>query len=324
MKRTPIGLLSVLAIAAPLGMAQAQDMPAKAPPPSALPATECDLISPYPQGGCWYAGAEATYLHASRDGSAISLSPGTPGVSISSANFNPPWGAGGRAWLGYEIFQGWGIRARFWDFYDDQNVTIAPTPGGGLNFANGTLGLRAYNTDLEATKDFRLGSLVLEGALGARYAQLDQSQALIATSSTVAESAAASRDIHGTGVTGFFEARYTLPTTYVSVFANVRDSALWGNDSGEVAGTINASRAFLQNTLGNRLSILETQIGAEWDPPLACRCGTLFVRAAYEFQQWTAPNNLGLVLIGVPGFSAKPESANVIFNGFAFAVGLYR
>jgi hypothetical protein len=68
---------------------------------------------------------------------------------------------------------------------------------------------------------------------------------------------------------------------------------------------------------------VETQIGTEWTHPLECICRTFFFRGAYEYQQWTAADNLG-VSINAIGRRAAPESANVDFSGLTFAAGFRR
>jgi len=268
----------------------------------------------------WYAGLEGTFLKVSRDPSAINLQPGLPDPSLSSSNFNSSYGVGARGWLGYQNCEGWGLRGRFWDFRDGQNVS-------GFNseflFANGTYAMQAYTIDLEATKEITSGCWSFEGAFGGRYARLEQDQTLIATSTFDTESAFASRYISGTGITGFLEGRRAVGDCNVSLFANVRGSVLWGSDYGAVGGTINAARASMQNATSNTLCIIETQIGVEWTHPLECICGTFFVRGAYEFQQWSAGNNLG-INVNSRGFHAAPESADVDFNGLAFAIGFRR
>ena len=270
----------------------------------------------------WYGGLEGTFLQVSRDPSAINLQPGLPDPSLSSRDFNSSYGVGARGWLGYQNCEGWGLRGRFWDFRDGQNVSDFNSQS---LFANGTYALQAYTIDLEATKEITSGCWSFEGAFGGRYARLEQDQTLIATSTYDTESAFASRYLSGTGITGFLEARRIVGDCNgnVSLFANVRGSVLWGNDYGAVGGTINANRSSMQDATSNTLCIIETQIGVEWTHPLECICGTFFARSAYEFQQWSAGNNLG-VSLNSRGFHAAPESADVDFNGLAFAIGFRR
>jgi Legionella pneumophila major outer membrane protein precursor len=310
------------------GVATGGETPTSSPNVAAAPsaAGECGPVCDAgccPHGG-WYAGLEGTFLQVSRDPSAIFLRPGLveiPDPNLGSSDFNSAYGVGARGWLGYQNCEGWGLRARFWDFRDTQNVS---TFDSDFLFANGTSALRAYTIDMEVTKDFQADCWSFEGAFGGRSARLEQDQTLVATSNFNTESAFASRYISGTGITGFFESRRALGDSNWSLFANVRGSVLWGSDYGAVGGTINVDRLSVQNATGNTLSILETQVGAEWSHPLECLRGTFFARGAYEYQLWSAADNLNVILNSGTGFHAAPESANVAFNGLVFAFGFRR
>ncbi len=315
-------------VLARVGVAAGADTPASPPSGEACP---CGTIG---EGCCstpccgWYAGLEGTFLQVSRDPTAISLRPGRLDITegdadpdLSSSDFNSAYGVGARGWLGYQNCEGWGIRGRFWDFRDSQDVSNFDSD---ILFANGTYALQAYTIDVEATKEITSDCWSFEGAFGARYARLEQDQTLIATSTSETESAFASRYVSGTGITSFLEGRRSVGDGNFSLFANVRGSLLWGDDYGAVGGTINAARASMQNATSNTLYIIETQIGAEWTHQMECICGTFFVRGAYEFQQWTAGDHLGLSLDNGNAFHAAPESANVAFNGLAFAIGFRR
>ena len=323
------GLVVVLGFA---GMAAAADSSAGGSSGGSCPCAAGECGQACCQSSCgWCAGLEGTFLKATRDPSAIALNPANVSVGddavigiiptntpIDSRDFNSAYGVGARGWLGYQNGDGWGIRGRFWDFGDSQDVSIINSE---YLFANGTYALRAYTLDLEVTKDIEAGPWSFEGALGGRYARLEQDQTLMATSTSNTESAFASRYIGGTGITGFLEARRALGDSAWSVFANVRGSVLWGNDYGAAGGTINNLRDCENSANGNTLCIFETQIGVEWTHPLQGMVGTLFVRGAYEFQRWTAADNLGVNLNSGTAFHAAPQSANVDFNGLTFAIG---
>ena len=179
-----------------------------------------------------------------------------------------------RGWVGYQNCDGWGLRTRFWDFRDDQNVATIDSP---TVFANGTYAPRAYTIDLEVFKEIDAGYWAFDGALGGRYARLEQDQTLIATSSTIAATGFASRYVSGTGLTGFLEARRALGDSNWNAFANIRGSVLWGSDYGAAGSTVGNSRLAENDANGNTLCIFETQIGVEWTQPLQCICGTLFL-----------------------------------------------
>ena len=272
--------------------------------------------------GTWYGGIEGMYLHASRDPSAIALSP-ERGVLSGSSIFDSSYGDGAQGWVGFQNCAGWGVRTRFSNFADEQSVLNNVE----RDYTNGTYGLRAYTIDLELTKAIESGCWSFEGAFGLRYARLEQDQTVIVTG-TEAETAFASRHINGTGFTSFFEGRRAVGNCGWSLFANVRGSVLWGSDYGADGGMINTTPfpfGSEAKTLSNTLYVVETQVGAEWTHPVECLRATFFLRGAYEFQQWTAANNLGLgytfpTTFG--SFHAAPESVNVVLNGVAFSAGL--
>ena len=263
-------------------------------------------------------GAEGTFLRATRAPSPNSVSASPPSTTLGGSDFNSFDGTGVRGWLGVEGPRGWGIRGRYWDFTDDHDFAVN-SPSATTS---GTCGLRAYTVDLEVTKDIDLDPWAIQAAFGGRYGRMEQNQTIAAQDGTGESSnASALRFVSGTGITGMLEGRRALGDSNWNFFANVRGSVLWGNDIGRGWASASAvssdSEAIAQSSEGPNsvfatVYILETQIGAEWTHPLQSMRGTLFVRAAYEFQRWTTNSAQGQG----GGSTANAGAAN---HSYAFA-----
>lgn len=298
--------------------AQCYGQPAMAPScpcgPSAAAMPGCDSCgngNSYRMPQLWYASVEGTFLAVTRHG--------PPGVDIvtdpsppqqtddpSTNEFNTSYGVGPRVTVGVELPDCWGVRGRFWSFRDNADGDVGnPAVLNGVgtgSFATGSYDLSAYTIDVELTKSWDLEACgiapwLIEASFGARYAQMRQDADLGFFDSTdeTAAFGSASRRISGTGLTASIEAHRNLGCSGWNVFANARGSVLWGSTDGlatMAAVTYFGFDSFASDSSSldksTTMYIVEAQAGVEWTKPIKCICGTAFVRAAGEYQRWTA------------------------------------
>jgi hypothetical protein len=241
----------------------------------------------------WIGGFEMTFLrpHASM---------GTKGYDGTPLRFD--FEAAPRLWTGYQGANGLGFRFRYWDF--DHTQTVA-----SLSTAPRRLDNERYNisvSDLEVTMLQGIGcnwELTLAG--GVRYVDFEESQFSRPATGAVDRSHAFASSTWGPTIAA--EVRRPI-IGYVSLFGNVRGSALYGNQNEFFNG------ALYRNMEGNVKFISEMQLGVDYRKPLRNACGEWFARAAVEGQYWST-------FSGEPSFDG---SGAVGFVGMALSVGIAR
>jgi hypothetical protein len=274
----------------------------------------CENFNCCPAPQLWYAGVEGTFLAVTRHGPpAVDIETHASPINDdpTTSDLNTDYGVGPRVWLGLELGDCWGARARFWSFRDNADGIFGnPATLNGVgtgDFAEGGYNLGAYTIDLEATTAWGCGPWFLEASFGARYAQMHQDASLAFFEPTDDTTAFgnASRRVNGTGLTASIEAHRCLGCSGWNVFANARGSVLWG--STDSLATMAADAYFGDDSFtsdsesinrSTTMYIVETQVGVEWTHPVKCICGTVFFRGAFEYQRWTASNAASAVATG--------------------------
>jgi Legionella pneumophila major outer membrane protein precursor len=290
-------------------------------------------LEDYCDGGpywTWIAAVEATYLRPEFLGdNNVSFE---NNVSIDSNDFDHDYGAAPRVWVGVENPNGWGVRARYWDF------TSADAAVNEFDFVNqveveGASVVEAYTIDLEVTKRLCTPTWTFLGGLGARYAEIRHYEQLsVFDSDNFAVShAAIGRQTRGTGLTGMLEATRPFGNRGLSLYGNIRGSVLWGNTDANSSSQLTvvnsgaSSSIFSTNGVDETLSIVETQVGVEWSHDLACCRGLVFARALVEYQIWTTDEDpLQDQSNFRDDFSNRTINAtsDTAFYGLAFTIGI--
>jgi hypothetical protein len=194
--------------------------------------------------------------------------------------------AGGRYWLGYEMEDGLGMRARYFHWGDDSSYL-------------GLVREQSIKTfDLEATLDMSLYSFDFVGFSGLRWGEVE----LDGTDFGAIDD----YNFEGLGLTVGVDARRLLIGNF-SLIGGARYSVLYGeNDFGNNAST-------LDNTF---LDIVEFHLGTEWSKNIG-RNSRMFASISWEQQVYGTdsymPNNI------------DPESVGeVSLAGPVFSIGFDR
>lgn len=246
--------------------------------------------------------------------------------------FDHPYDLSPRVWLGYQASDGFGIRARYWQYDQDadplalvssdtravaaQTVTVvfpgliqSTGPGQVLTVGNG---LRVQTIDLEGTEQLSIGTVQAVFGMGVRYATLGQSfQAAISEAGVPVQLLASRREFEGFGPIVSGEFRRPLGRSGLGAFASVSGGILFGTKSMR-RSLLDAQNTFPPIISMDRIDEVtgmgDLQIGLEWS-----RCspvGRVFVRGSYEAQLWTDAGAPTLTFLG--------------FEGFAVSLGLLR
>jgi hypothetical protein len=130
-------------------------------------------------------------------------------------------------------------------------------------------------------------------------------------------------DFHGGGLTASLAGVLPVGESEWSLYGNLRGSALWGHEHrtghttllvGGMANSLSTALLVEEAELG----IVEAQIGAQWQHPLAWNRGLLFVRTAFEYQHWNTTATLP------PGPLNGASLLDADLYGVSVAVGLVR
>jgi|GEM_PF-2589334 len=310
------------------GMLAAEDYYATenalAPPVAQAPVEDLAVVGDCEPYWTWIAAVEATYLRPEFLGDNIVAFENN--VTIDSTDFDHDYGAAPRVWIGLENPNGWGARARYWDFtstaaLNDIDFRL-PTAVDGVSSVN------AYTIDVEGTKRLCTPNWILLGGLGVRYAEIRHDEQLTVLDGATLGHMAIHRETHGTGLTGVLEATRPIGNQGFSLYGNVRGSVLWGKTAALSSSFLRepntSSIAFSSlRDFDETLSIVETQAGLEWSHDLACCRGLLFARALVEYQIWTTdedPFSFQRISNDVTTTTVNATS-DTAFYGLAFTIG---
>lgn len=210
-------------------------------------------------------------------------------------DIRPDFEPTGRFWIGYTGERGVGFRFRYWE-YDHVNIGR----GGGLgSFHN----LETNVFDAEILGNIDLGCCWAMTAFGGyRYVEYDEDVGITSPNGLLFGGGFQS-ERHG--LTLGAELRRSLRR--ITLFANARASALYGDEDEFFGGTLADHE---ENNLG---FIYETQMGIEVNRRTA-RGATLFARALLEAQYWDS-------FSGEFGFDGGEATG---FIGGGFSVGIRR
>jgi hypothetical protein len=237
----------------------------------------CDCYCDVGCGGV-YAGVELALLKPHfEEGSAINDVNGPQTQDDPRFNYE----ATPRFWLGYRNCEGFGIRARYWQF--DHDALLVEGPNDTDFYA-----LEMETLDVEATQLVCWGPLQMNFAAGARYAR---TEALDADTDTGVVDDFYRGTFEGWGPTLALEFRRPLGCGPFAFVGNARGSLLYGNARHVV---VEDTDEFIDKHNDTIAHILESQVGVEYR-----RClgnGTLSARAVMEGQMWV--NGVDVPLIG--------------------------
>ncbi len=280
------------------------------------------------------AAVEATYLKPRIENSNQGLDP-TDSFGYQAAP---------RIWVQWQNRVGWGIRGRYWDYHNQQQLSgISDSSGTSVGAQNFNDRLQVYAIDLELTRSFRMGLWDCCASVGARHGRLWRNQSLQLTVFDLAGGGGddatviqqdVNRGIDGTGITMAFGLRRPFLNSRLAAICNLRGSVLWGgNDLNQTfslievvpvgAGNLdlNDFQTLSSSDSNNKaMWIGEIQAGGEWNTPIsrAVGAGNAFVRVMFEAQFWNLP---GVTSTG-QGFSTSTQLYE--FIGVTAAIGYAR
>ena len=272
------------------------------------------------------------------------------GVNVAQQNFSQHIDAAPLAWLAYTWENGWGVRARWFDFVGDTTATASfdptvftfssildvPLEAPGEKFIS-TRSLHLDVIDLEATNNFVWGKWALLGSIGVRYAHLAIAQTQIATfEGETFFNASSSSTFSGVGPTIALEARRRIADSDFFLYGSGRGSILCGTlhqnasfgsfDGGGGGGVVPAQNLTLvTDNYSNRsvtvLGVGEIELGVEW----ARVIGRVRVSAQLAFigQIWVGgdPSANSIIAIEEGGLFSQGVS-NFGFLGGVFRAGV--
>jgi hypothetical protein len=304
----------------------------------------CDSCCDPCCGGCcdnccqqwfWTAGVEATYLkpHVSND---------IEGEDVGSAFSDMEFAAAPRVWLGVENCNGWGARARYWQYNNSRafsDIGIIDDEPFGLEGSSFDSFLNAYVIDAEATRRLCIGNWNLLGSFGFRHVQMNQT--FHGTFVDIVDGEGAflfteqqALGFNGSGLTLGAEAVRPIGCSGFSLFLNSRGSVLWGHSRTRqllAEGAVDGEGDFLfafqsDERFNDTLFMGEFQIGPQWNRRIACINADVFARAVFEAQWWHWGSGPQELANGAEAQVIFEESSprNTFLYGAAFTIGITR
>jgi len=219
-----------------------------------------------------------------------------------------------RIWLQWQNRNGWGLRARYWDFDAEQRNSGAGEFGNTLAAQVTLDDLEIYAVDLELTRNFSLGRIECCASFGARQGRFHRQQILDLNvfdlgggggddASVILQEF--DRDLNGAGITTSLGMRRPFLDSRLALVCNLRGSVLWGgNDLTQNLTVIEVvpvgvgdldlndfQQLSFFGSNGNGMWIGEIQAGGEWNTPFnnGMGCGNAFMRLLFEGQWWNLP-----------------------------------
>lgn len=311
----------------------------------AAPSYSNDPITPNPafqdepySRGFWSAGGGVYFMTPYFTANPAIYTVNSAGTTFGLTDFHQHMSVAPLAWLGYTWDNGWGIRARWFQFDSNAQAglitdttvasvgiptlgTFTPSPGSVVS-ASSSLNMTVI--DLEATSLWAVGRWTILASAGVRYAHFSQNyQFSVADPIFGLTSASSGNNFTGAGPTMSVELRRKMfdvdnssaPSAGFFLYGSARGSLLFGS-SHQFAVTpfvIEDPNFFAgQATV---ISVAELEVGAEW----ACMVGRarLSVQAALTGQAWLGGNNS---TAGIAAF----EFGTGMTNNFGFLGGVVR
>jgi hypothetical protein len=222
------------------------------------------------------------------------------GDGLSSLAYSP------RFTLGAQIFRRLALQGRAFyvtDEVSDRQPDFVPgfTPLPTFNTTRQNDLLNAYTVDLELVHNFTIGKCKFDTMFGARQAHYDcESQVIsfgvVTTGNFVNMNLANGCGFDGFGHTYGIMMRRQIGNSPLTAFVGARASrcdgtsdsfaraagAVASNPSTPLVGAATVTR----NNSDAVMHITELQAGVQWERALRCVPATVFVRTAYEYQDW--------------------------------------
>ncbi len=231
-----------------------------------------------------------------------------------------------RIWAGLECC-GWGVLGRLWWLGDSDTQLTPQTP---FYYQNSTAKarLQAYTVDVEFYKRWcNCYGDTRQFCIGFRYANWEASDLAEAHGETSDDFfqvlAQTNRQFNGPGLTlGYNGTKSCDCCSCVKLFFSLRGSVLWGSsltqaqttawvfdpDLGGVANDFSTATAD-----SNDIAFIgEVQVGGQWEHQLACSCARVYLRAAFEYQYWSADSGYAYA-----GSNAYTDDIDVYANAAA-------
>jgi hypothetical protein len=233
------------------------------------------------------------------------------GTGMAAANRSFMWEfdyeASPRFWVGYAFANCLGVRLRYWDY--DQSTTSNLWADGFVEGVTGTLRLNVAVIDAEVFDTTPLG-LNWQATASAGYRYMDyQTEYSVREQGEVTQVGRVLSGLHG--VTAALELRRNFPGRYLGLFGNVRTSWLFGDES-MYSITPNGTERYWARDVGHLM--LETQLGIDWNRPIANDAAILFTRLGVEAQWWS----------DMEGFINSNSRSAIGLFGLMCAVGISR
>lgn len=297
--------------------------------------------------GCgWYGGAEGTFLAPfSEPSQTVILTDLITGEQF-TGNSDPGFGAGIRTWVGIQRC-GWGTRATYWHFGNDNVVATPITP----NYANPAYTQFNENyhlnmdvLDLEFTQQLCCYDWMFNSSIGGRYADVERSSTVVGIGRLgngveLLGLATGSNEMEGAGLTfSLGAARPLYCNCNWQFFWNYRGSLLWTSQSaaaltqadvqriGSLAGT-SRDFAYASTDTCDPVYVSEVQIGFTYTRQLCCVPAKFFCKIAAEYQHWDTGDSIAqsgsfAQLTGTPGpFGARVDAFSNAHDGDLDLIG---
>lgn len=247
-----------------------------------------------------------------------------------------------RIWAGLECC-GWGVIGRLW-WLGDSDTNLTPATPFYLQNSTEKARLQAYTVDFEVYKRWcNCYGDDRQFAIGFRYANWEASDLAEAHGEASDDFfqvlAQTNREFDGPGLTLAYQGTKCCDCcACVKLFFNLRGSVLWGNtltqaqttawvfdpDLGGVANDFSTATAYSDDIA----FIGEVQVGGQWEHQLACSCARVYLRAAFEYQYWSADS--GFAAAGSNAFTddidvtalATADDFQMNLVGFTIGTGL--
>ncbi len=292
-----------------------------------------------------YAGAEMTYLvPLDEPTNRVVLSDPIAGISYSGAA-DPSIGVGIRTWIGLQC-DGWGIRARYWNF-GNENIDNEPMVPTNLHPAiHEAYELNADVLDIELTQRFHVRCWQLDTSFGARYANLERNATVLGYGQVgngvdLYGMALGANEIEGTGFTASLGGRRSLGDCCGwRFFWNFRGSVLWSDATSSSfteataitnnpAGVSNSRDvAFITVDHSENVWIADATAGLEYDFALCRAPGIFTFRIGLEYQYWNTGDlrsqseSFAFLQGGPPGFAGRADANSFAHDGDLDLIGL--
>jgi hypothetical protein len=234
---------------------------------------------------------------------------------------DPEFEIAGRAAAGWQLADGFGVRARYWEFDHPELNAVAVAAGPLAGFAGTAFNnWDAWVADLEAFDATDFGGWSITWSAGFRYVEYVEERGVVGAIAAAPTLFQVGKRFDGIGLTNGIEFRRTVLLN-AGAFAKLRGSVLVGDEVDTVdAIGVGAILGIGDGTVATEQInvikfIYEAQAGVEYVVP-GFFGGYLFGRAGAEVQYW---DNFGASTATVGLFDASSG-----FAGFFASAGVAR